>query len=114
MFYLKECVKVPTFNEQVYEILEHIPEGRVVSYGDIAKWLLNPRGARVVGWAMARCPEGLPWHRVVRSNGDIVCEGITELRRERLIAEAVPFLPDGRVDIAQCRWVAPPGIDKRF
>ena len=105
---------MPTFSEQVYEILAQIPEGRVVSYGDIAKWLLHPRNARVVGWAMAHCPEHLPWHRVVRSNGDIVCEGITEARHERLLAENVPFLPDGRVDMEACRWVAPPGIDKRY
>ena len=105
---------MPKFNEQVYEIIAQIPEGCVVSYGDIAKWLLHPNGARVVGWAMARCPDGLPWHRVVRADGGIVCEGITEARRELLQREGVPFLPDGRVDMEKCRWVAPPGIDKRY
>ena len=102
------------FNEQVYEILAQIPEGRVVSYGDIAKWLLRPRGAQVVGWAMANCPEYLPWHRVVRTDGDIAGGGYAEMRRERLVGEGITFLPDGRVDMEKCRWVAPPGVDRRY
>ena len=105
---------MPKFNEQVYEIIAQIPEGCVVSYGDIAKWLLHPNGARVVGWAMAHCPEGLPWHRVVRANGDIVGGGYAKERLERLAKEGTPFLPDGRVDMEKCRWVAPPGVDRRY
>jgi methylated-DNA-protein-cysteine methyltransferase-like protein len=98
----------------VYEIVARIPVGRGVSYGDIAKWLLHPRGARAVGWAMSRCPGALPWHRVVLSSGDIAGGGFAPERRERLRSEDVPFLPDGRVDMDKCRWIAPPGVDKRF
>lgn len=92
------------FNEQVYAIVEKIPFGRVVSYGQIAWMLGRPRGARLVGWAMRNCPEGLPWQRVVKADGTIADGGHPEIRRALLEAEGVPFLPDGRVDIKSCLW----------
>jgi len=49
-----------SFPNQVYEIVKQIPHGKVISYGDIAKLLGKPRGAREVGWAMSNCPEGFP------------------------------------------------------
>lgn len=93
-----------TLFSRVYEIVARIPEGRVASYGQIALMLGQPRGARQVGWAMRRCPDGLPWQRVVRSDGAIAGGGYSEMRRALLENEGVPFLPDGRVDMNACRW----------
>ena len=70
-----------------------IPRGRVVSYGQIAYMLGAPRAARQVGWAMRRCPDDLPWQRVVMSDGSIAGGGYS-----------VPFTDDGRVDMRACRW----------
>ena len=92
------------FNEQVYSIVEKIPYGKVVSYGQIAWMLGRPRGARLVGRAMRYCPEGLPWQRVVRADGSIADGGPPEIRRALLDAEGVPFLSDGRVDTKSCLW----------
>ncbi len=92
------------FNEQVYAIVERIPCGKVVSYGQIAWMLGRPRGARLVGWAMRNCPEHLPWQRVVKADGTIADGGHPEIRRALLEAEGVPFLPDGRVDMKRCLW----------
>ena len=92
------------FNEQVYSIVEKIPCGKVVSYGQIAWMLGRPRGARLVGWAMRNCPEHLPWQRVVKADGTIADGGHPEIRRAPLEAEGVPFLPDGRVDMKSCLW----------
>lgn len=92
------------FSQSVYEIVEKIPRGKVISYGEIARMLDNPRGARMVGWAMSRCPDDLPWHRVVMADGNIAGGSFAGLRREMLVAEDVPFLPDGRVDMKQCAW----------
>ena len=92
------------FNEQVYSIVEKIPCGMVVSYGQIAWMLGRPRGARLVGWAMRNCPEHLPWQRVVKADGTIADGGHPEIRRALLEAEGVPFLPDGRVDMKNCLW----------
>ena len=78
--------------------MAQIPKGQALSYGQIAQMLGRPRAARMVGWAMRCCPEGLPWHRVIKADGSIACGGQAELRRALLEAEDVPFLPDGRVD----------------
>lgn len=40
------------FFERVYAIVRQIPEGKVTSYGAIAKALGTARSARMVGWAM--------------------------------------------------------------
>jgi len=93
------------FSEQVYELVAKIPHGQVVSYGQIAQTLGHPRGSRAVGWAMRHCPDHLPWQRVVMANGAITGGGYAAERRALLVAEGVPFLPDGRVDMAKCRAV---------
>lgn len=92
------------FNEQVYSIVDKIPYGKVVSYGQIAWMLGRPRCARLIGRAMRNCPEGLPWQRVVRTDGSIADGGHPEIRRALLDAEGVPFLSDGRVDMKSCLW----------
>lgn len=60
------------FFERVYKVVKLIPQGRVTSYGAIAKFLGSPGAARMVGWAMNQChvhPEFIPAHRVVNRNG---------------------------------------------
>ena len=94
-----------SFAKQVYEIVEQIPHGRVISYGEIAKLLGRSKAARSVGWAMSNCPEGLPWQRVVMADGTITGGGFAETRRELLESEKIVFLPDGRVDMSVCRWL---------
>ena len=93
------------FFEQVYDIVRQIPEGKLISYGEIARLLGAPGCARQVGWAMRVCPEDLPWQRVVKADGSIAGGGFAALRRAKLEAEGVPFLPDGRADMSQCRWL---------
>ena len=59
------------FFERVYEIARLIPEGKVTSYGAIAKALGAVRSARMVGWAMNACHnlDDIPAHRVVNRKG---------------------------------------------
>ena len=97
--------KKNSFFEEVYKVVARIPAGKVMSYGQIARVLGAPRAARQVGWAMRRCPDGLPWQRVVKADGSIAGGGFAELRRALLQSEGVPFLPDGRVDMEACRWL---------
>ena len=94
------------FFQNVYATVERIPRGKVASYGQIAKILGKPRGAREVGWAMRHCPEGLPWQRVVMADGSVTGgeHSELELRRVMLEEEGVLFLADGRVDMKECGW----------
>ncbi|MBR1586207.1 MAG: MGMT family protein [Clostridia bacterium] len=95
--------------EKIYAIVRLIPPGKVAYYGQIAALAGLPRGARIVGYAMASCADGrgVPCHRVVDKQGntkaafDVFQVGA---QRARLEAEGVPFLPDGRVDLAACLW----------
>jgi len=93
------------FYQRVYEIVERIPRGRVATYGQIARALGQPRGARMVGWAMRTCPEELPWHRVLNGEGksSLPSPG-RELQRALLADEGVRFDQSGRVDLAQYSW----------
>ena len=74
----------------IYRLVSHIPVGRVLSYGDIAR--IIGTGPRQVAAAMRGCPDGVPWHRVVGSGGTIRTPGEYKwLQRERLMAEGVRF-----------------------
>ena len=59
------------FFEKVYQVVRQIPEGRVSSYGAIARAIGSPQSARMVGWAMNASHnfEDVPAHRVVNRMG---------------------------------------------
>lgn len=59
------------FFKKVYQVTRLIPEGRVTSYGAIAKYLGAARSARMVGWAMnaSHNMEDIPAHRVINKAG---------------------------------------------
>lgn len=98
--------------ERVYALAKAIPAGSVASYGQLAALSGHPRAARIVGQLMRRCApsRGVPCHRVVMGDGSLCPEdafGVPGLQRALLAAEGVPFLADGRVDMAACRWQGP-------
>ena len=105
----------PDFYGRVYVVVARVPPGRVTTYGRVARALGAPRASRGVGWALkavaASGAGGLPCHRVVNREGALTGRRHFEtptVMEERLRAENVPFLPDGRVDLAACVW-EPPG-----
>jgi len=92
------------FFAAVYQAVRAIPRGRVATYGQVARALGLPRGARAVGWALRALPDSqarrVPWHRVVSAGGRIAARaGLGPLRqRQRLLAEGVR-LRKGQVDM---------------
>src|SRR5438034_11242708 len=63
----------PPFYRLVYRLVRRVPRGRVVTYGQVAAILGQPRGARAVGMALA-APRGrlldlVPWRRLTNSAG---------------------------------------------
>ena len=97
------------FFERVYEIARQIPEGRVTSYGAIAKALGTARSARMVGWAMngAHNKEDVPAHRVVNRNGVLTgkhhFDG-TSLMQQLLESEGVEVVDNQIVDFEKYFW----------
>jgi methylated-DNA-protein-cysteine methyltransferase-like protein len=95
-----------SFFASVYRAVRAIPPGRVATYGQLARWLGVPRGARAVGWALRALPPRrsgtVPWHRVVSAGGRIAARrgAGPELQRRKLRAEGVRFT-QGRVDLAR-------------
>jgi O-6-methylguanine DNA methyltransferase len=62
------------FQEEVLNLVKQIPEGKVTTYGEIAREITGSvRAARAVAQAVAKNPYPIiiPCHRVVRSNGDV-------------------------------------------
>ena len=59
------------FFHAVFEVVKLVPEGRVTSYGAIAKYLGSAQSSRMVGWAMnaSHKTPGIPAHRVVNRLG---------------------------------------------
>ena len=57
------------FFQKIYDVCQLIPEGRVTTYGSIAKNISSPQSSRMVGWALNKCPENVPAHRVVNRIG---------------------------------------------
>mgnify|MGYP005860698997 CR=1 FL=1 len=104
------------FFQQVYRLVRHIPAGKVASYGQIARMLGVPNGARMVGWAMGSAPSGdVPWHRVVNARGEVSLRpgGGAELQRALLEEEGVAFGAGGRIDLARHGWegLEPPEVE---
>jgi len=64
--------KSEDFFLRVYDLVRLIPQGRITSYGAIAKCLGSPQSARMVGWAMNQShsqSKFVPAHRVVNRKG---------------------------------------------
>ena len=61
------------FESKVYDAVKRIPEGRVRSYGWVAKKIGRPGTYRAVGNALNKNPYPIivPCHRVVRSDGSL-------------------------------------------
>jgi len=105
------------FNQQVWSVVRQIPAGRVASYGQIARLLPLPEGVdlqgyltmgpRWVGSAMARCPDDVPWQRVINAKGEISPRPGAAEQRRLLEAEGVVFDERGRVDLARFGWQGP-------
>lgn len=85
------------FTEEVLEIITSIPHGKVMTYGQIAAYAGNPRGARQVSRILHGMSEKyqLPWHRVINSKGKISLPGELGNRQRTLLEqEGIVFKND--------------------
>ena len=91
------------YTEDVLSVVERIPTGRVMSYGDIAEYV-GRGGPRQVGAVMSRWGGGVPWWRVVRSDGR-PASGHEVRALSHYAGEGTPMRPGSdRVDMAEARW----------
>lgn len=112
------------FVTHVLDIVDTIPPGRVMTYGDIAA-VLGSRAARVVGQVMSNYGADVAWWRVIRAGGHPPV-GHEQRALPHYLAEATPFVgqatpvtlaadatsvsdatdagPTYRIDYAAARW----------
>jgi methylated-DNA-protein-cysteine methyltransferase related protein len=83
--------------------IRRIPQGKVSTYGAIARAAGFPGGARLVARVLNR-GFGLPWQRVLGAGGEIKLRGDSAIeQRLRLEAEGV-FFRGRKVDMKQCEF----------
>ncbi|MFM9281013.1 MGMT family protein [Paenibacillus jiagnxiensis] len=91
------------FTARVIEVIQQIPEGKVMTYGQIAREAGSSRAARQVVrilHSMSRKYK-LPWHRVVNAKGEIAVQDdeSAELQCLFLQSEGVELLGNRRIDL---------------
>ncbi len=95
------------FFDKVYVVVRQIPEGRVSTYGAIGKYLGSAKSARMVGWALNKCPNDVPAHRVVNQKGlltgKIHFDGIT-LMQQLLENEGIVIENNQIIDLERYLW----------
>jgi methylated-DNA-protein-cysteine methyltransferase related protein len=84
------------FGSLVEAVIESIPAGTVMTYGEIAREAGFPGAARAVGTLLARSGGTLPWWRVVNASGRLIPGHESEHAR-RLLAEGVELTRSRRV-----------------
>jgi alkylated DNA nucleotide flippase Atl1 len=102
--------QVTDFADRVLDVVDAIPPGRVMSYGDIAEYL-GLGGPRQVGRVMAQWGGGVAWWRVIHADGSFL-GGHEQEALARYQREGTPLRPVGpsehRVDMRQARWIPRP------
>jgi methylated-DNA-protein-cysteine methyltransferase-like protein len=104
---------VPPFRRLVYRVVARVPRGKVVTYGQVAAILGQPRAARAVGTALAALSGAylntVPWQRVIGASGRCTHrDGLSaSVQRDLLEREGVRFDRRGHVDLKRVRWVGP-------
>ena len=88
----------------ILSVVEEIPEGRVATYGQIARLAGRDRNARLVGkiLSMSEYYGQYPCHRVV-NHAERTAPGFRD-QKELLRAEGVGFRANGCVDLEKYRW----------
>lgn len=104
--------------EAVLALVQLVPAGSAVAYGDVAE-LLGSGGPRQVGSVMSHYGSGVPWWRVLKASGEAP-EGHEAEAFRHYVEEGTPLLGrpqeylrtgEGRwrVDLMAARWA--PGED---
>ncbi len=98
------------FYDEVYQVVQLIPRGRVTSYGAIAAYLGTKSSSRMVGYAMNAAHTAsppVPAHRVVNRNGLLTGKhhfGTSDEMMQLLIDEGVQVKDDQVLDFKTLFW----------
>jgi methylated-DNA-[protein]-cysteine S-methyltransferase len=94
----------------VYSIVARIPEGKVTTYGDIARALGHPGASRAIGRILNRNPNPIttPCHRVIKSDGKLGGYVFGTIKKKELLKkEGLCFIGDSAAGFANYRISLP-------
>ena len=102
--------KTDELARQILQVIALIKNGKVATYGQIAKLAGLPKHARLVGYVLKNMDADteIPWHRVINSQGKISlikvnlqCDNIQSLK---LLAEGVVVIGD-KINLKKYQWI---------
>lgn len=104
--------KSEDFFKKVYALVRLIPEGKVTTYGEIAKALGAPKSSRVVGYAMNNSHQldDVPAHRVVNRIGVLTGKhhfSSSDAMQQLLEEEGISIKNDQVENFEQHLWKLP-------
>lgn len=113
--------KTMEFKDAVYKLVQSIPEGRVMTYGQIAGLLGRPRAAQYVGWTLHWSDQTkVPYQRVVNRHGEMAAgytSGGRLAHKADLEAEGIEVSEQMTLDLDKYLWHPSPEqipvVDKR-
>jgi methylated-DNA-protein-cysteine methyltransferase-like protein len=96
----------PNFRQRVEALVAQIPQGRVMTYGQLAALCGNARAARIVGGIAHFGDPKLPWQRVVNKQGGLASgyPGDRRGHKAALEAEGYEVSDDYQVDVKALLW----------
>lgn len=96
-----------TFTKEVIAIIKNIPEGKVMTYGQIAGIAGSPRGARQVArilHSMSRKHQ-LPWHRVINAQGKLMIKDEALYNEQKMSLESEGIVcVGGMIDLTEFQY----------
>lgn len=80
---------IKPFTARVMEIIQSVPEGKVMTYGQVAKLAGSPRGARQVVRILhsMSAKYKLPWHRIINAKGEIAVKDYESQSMQKMFLE---------------------------
>ena len=95
------------YKQRIYDLVKNIPRGSVMTYGQIAMILGEGYTARTVGYVMHGAEDGVPWQRVINSQGKCSTSKLSipiDLQQSMLEQEGVVFSAKGKCDLEKYQW----------
>jgi methylated-DNA-protein-cysteine methyltransferase related protein len=95
-------------SQQIWKTVSQVPVGKVSSYGLIADLAGLPGRARMVGAVLRQAPAELqlPWHRIIKSNGQLAFKAGSESarRQKELLQQEGVVVLNNRVNMKRFAW----------
>ena len=96
--------------EKIYQVIQNIPNGKICTYGIVARMAGLGSDGRMVSYALHSLSENspVPWHRVINRFGKISWSisrnGHDQIQYDLLKQEGIVFAADGSIDFKKFLW----------